>query len=93
MIVNTVDKTVQPQGENIGEILSELENMFPNGQWAEYKITPLIVKEYVNIYPQQIYPIQPYQPYYEPFRTTCGDTTTGVTVDKPIDWVPVPKFL
>lgn len=95
MIVNTVDKTVQPQGENIGEILSALEDMFPNGQWAEYKICTEKVIEY-HYYPYQTFntfQTQPYTPYYEQFRITCGDTTTGVTVDKPFDWPPVPKFL
>lgn len=84
MIVNTVEKTVQPQGEDIGELLSKLEEMFPNGQWAEYKIAASIV--YIN----NNYPIVPYvpiypsiptypAPWYDHMRITCG-TSSGTNV-------------
>lgn len=91
MIVNTLEKTVQPQGEDIGELLSKLEEMFPNGQWAEYRIAPEKVIEY-HYYPQ--FPVYP-APYYDQWRVTCTPDTTGgtYTVDPPINWQPEPKFL
>ena len=91
MIVNTVEKTVKPQGEDIGELLSKLEEMFPNGQWAEYKIAESIV--YINnnlpIYP---YVPTPQVPWYDHWRITCGTSTGTVTLDEPTKWIPPPDF-
>lgn len=91
MIVNTAEKTVQPQGEDIGELLSKLEEMFPNGQWAEYRISPEKVLEY-HYYPT--YPTLPTYPapWYDQWRITCGTSSGTGIIDEPIKWIPPPDL-
>jgi hypothetical protein len=86
MVINTKDKTVTPQGETLGQIMTEIQAMFPNS-WQNYKIAAEITttKErypYFPVYPQ---PEIPAQPFWDYWKITCQDTgtiCTGVRIDE-----------
>lgn len=87
MIIDTVNKTITPAGEDLGTIVAELQVMFPNNEWKAYRIyNPIVTiteKEYINpINPYPYFPVIPSypNPYYEipctnPYIITCEDTS------------------
>lgn len=84
MIIDTTNKTIQVQTETLGEIVEQLQKMFPD-EWKEYKLltttfTPTIERQIIReVHPYREIPYVPYipttDPYYIPW-TTCGETET-----------------
>lgn len=82
MIINTKDKTVESQGENLGEVVGELQKLFPEN-WGDYKIATKveIIQNWYPWYQWQILPqptVDP-NPWWQQPYTTCGSITNDIT--------------
>lgn len=94
MKIDTLNKTIELQGENLGSAVETMKDLFPNGEWKDYKVIPqtITVKEYIRDYYPQPYVIpSPIYPYplnpLSPFTYGTGDFPTpyiGTTSDNTI---------
>lgn len=86
MIIDTTNKTIQVQDETLGEIVEQLQKMFPE-EWKDYKllttvVNPTIIEKQVirDVYPYRENPFnEPYFPYdpFNPWRITCDASLPG----------------
>jgi len=79
MIIDTTNKTVNPQNEKLGNIVAVLQEMFPKGEWKEYTIAPTV--QTVEI--RKEHPIFPYWDQQNPLRV-IGDPTQPSTGTPPV---------
>ena len=78
IILDTLEKVIKiNESVTLGEFVETLERILPMGEWKEFRlevdvsinlqwVTPIILKEYINIYSHPSYP------WYKPFPdVTC----------------------
>lgn len=81
--IDTAAKTIKIEHiVNLGELLTALANMFPDGAWREYSIEPTVIQNWNNpiiINPAPAQPFnQPFTPYPWQNPITYGGSTTDI---------------
>ena len=73
--IDTTQKVIRLEStENLGEFVTAIEQMLPNGLWKEFKIETNTTIQWINpIVWRDIYRPQPYFPTYPSYPwITCG---------------------